>query len=203
MTAPRRNPESRSSRSSARVATSSATGSSRLLLLVQDLHVAAAVFAGFGFDRAGSAGDLLVGDALGRAAQHAFDAQIIPQRAAKRTGAKARAMGAAPADDQGRDRRRCRRPDRRPRPTGTSAGASSRAASRAKCTCSAAATIHMLGQRVAGIAFDSTARAIASRAAASARFDPRQAPPRACPASRSSLASDSSRSTSHRRPRRA
>src|SRR5262249_54067184 len=50
----------------------------RVLLLVEDLHVAAAFAAALGLDGAGTALDLLVRDALGRAADRALDAHVVP-----------------------------------------------------------------------------------------------------------------------------
>ena len=51
--------------------------------LLHYLDVRTAGSAGFGFDRSGSAGNLLVRNVLGRAAQRAFDAWIIPERPAQ------------------------------------------------------------------------------------------------------------------------
>ena len=64
-----------------------------------------AVFAGFRLDRIRAAVELLIGDALGGFAQHAFDAHHVPLRGAQRAGAEPRAVGALPADDRGRYRR--------------------------------------------------------------------------------------------------
>ena len=56
--------------------------------LMHDLQVAAAGFAGFRLDRCGIASDFLISDSLGRATQGAFNARLIPQRAAQRAGTK-------------------------------------------------------------------------------------------------------------------
>ena len=91
----------------------------RIVALMQYLHVAAAGFAGFGLDRCRSAGNLLIGNALGRAAQRAFDARVIPQRAAQRAGAEARGLRTTPADDHVTTPAALPQAGQAPSPTGT------------------------------------------------------------------------------------
>ena len=67
----------------------------RLLPLVQNFHIAAALFAGLRLHRPGAAFDFPIGDALGRAAEHAFDPHGVPHRSAEPAGAEARAIRAA------------------------------------------------------------------------------------------------------------
>src|SRR5262249_60227690 len=50
----------------------------RILVLMQDLHVAAAGVAGLGLDRAGAAVDLLIAHALGGTPGRALDAYVVP-----------------------------------------------------------------------------------------------------------------------------
>src|SRR5262245_54178718 len=72
-----------------------------ILVLVENLHVAAAVVAGLRLDGVATAVDPQVADALGGAAERAFDAHVVPQRGAQRAGAEPRTVRPEPADDHG------------------------------------------------------------------------------------------------------
>ena len=73
--------------------------------LIEDFHVPPAFLAGFRFDGSGLAFHRVVGDAAGRAAKHALDADHVPHRAAKRAGAKPAVVRSRPAHNGTRHRR--------------------------------------------------------------------------------------------------
>src|SRR5215467_1095435 len=74
--------------------------------MMEDLHIGSTLGTALGLDRSWSALDLLIGDGLGRSTYAAFCADVVPQRAAQRTGAEARSTPAFPVHHQ----RRCRWP---------------------------------------------------------------------------------------------
>src|SRR5580698_2629892 len=76
----------------------------RVLVFIKNLHVAAALVAGFGFYHAVAAVDLLIADAFCRTARETFDAHFVPKRRAMCADGVAHPFGALPTDDHRSDR---------------------------------------------------------------------------------------------------
>src|SRR5262245_15940365 len=72
--------------------------------MMENLYVGSTLGTALGLDRSRAAFDFLISDALGRSADAAFGADVVPQRAAQRTGAEACSSRALPGNNQ----RRCR-----------------------------------------------------------------------------------------------
>src|SRR5262249_60774460 len=77
-----------------------------VLLVMQDLHIGPALVAALSLDRSWSALDFLIRDIFGRRTHAAFGTDVVPPRAAQRTGTESRSARTLPLHHQ----RRCRRP---------------------------------------------------------------------------------------------